>query len=244
METQEFKYTDSYKAAQTYELACNNDFVEKNIDCINVFKKLFGDIKEFKKNGYITDISKGFSWQTIIEEFFKGSVSDFYEFIEKIKYKNNLEIGSGPCGLLNSLYWIEKRNIIEPLIKEYKQKQIELYGETLFDNSINLYSQPAEIIIQELINNIDGVIICRNCLDHTQDWKIIVENISKYAALGSYLLLWTDLFHIGTDAGHFNITKDKKYFIEYVQNLGYEIINEWEMSQRQGVNIGFIAIKI
>ena len=183
----------------------------------------------------------------IIKEFFEDSMDKLIEFTNEMKTKNNLEVGCGPCGFLNVCYCLDNRNIIDPLINGYKQYQIRKYGESWFDETINLYSQPCEILVPGLVGKIDGFIFCRNCLDHTQDWKIVLNNISLYAAKDSYFYFWSDIFHTyGTDAGHFNITSNKDEFRHHIESLGYKLEYEWEIpeAERKCINIGFIAKKL
>lgn len=244
----DFIYTAEFLAAQSYELASNNNYTIDNYKFKTETTLLLNSIKEFKKSGEIIKFSDLSVWDFLKTEFFNDSIDEFEKFITKMKDKNNLEVGCGPCGLLNSLYWFENRTIIDPLIDGYKQYQLSLYGESWFNqDGLICYSKPAETTIESLVGKIDGFVICRNCIDHTQDWRLIMENIGKYSAIGSYFLFWSDLFHFnGTDSGHFNITNDKGYFREYVKTLGYEIESEWEMpeNERHCINIGFIAKKI
>lgn len=246
MET-EFKANEAFKKAQEYELRCNNHFAETDKDYQEGSKKLLEQIEKYKNTGEITPFEEWPLWTGIHHEFFKGSVEEFNYFIEKIKDKTSLEVGSGPCGLLNVLYQLKSRIFIEPLLDGYRKKQLSLLGKTWFSEDVICYSQPAEILIPELIGKIDGMIICRNCIDHTQDWKYIMNNISQYASPGCHFLFWADLYHLnGGDDGHFNVTDDKDYFRRYVKDIGFEIHSEWEMpeAERKCINLGFVAKKI
>ncbi len=96
----------------------------------------------------------------------------------------------------------------------------------------------------ELENQIDGVIVCRNTLDHGEYPYKVLDNIGKYAKRGCYLLLWTDLYHTGGhDAGHRNITNDRDAFRDYIVKLGFRIIRGFAKTGRDTINYGCTAIK-
>jgi hypothetical protein len=133
--------------------------------------------------------------------------------------------------------------VIEPLFEKVSKFQKDKFGFSLFDGFIG-FNSPAEVTINSLINHIDGVIYCRNCIDHSPLWPFILANISKYAAKGCYLMIWNDLDHSGSaDDGHYDITQEPNYFKNLIEALGFDVINEYTDSQRVGVNIGFLAIK-
>jgi len=243
---EKFDANDAFIKTQKYELICNNHFAENDKDYKEGSIKLLKQIEKFKSTGEITPFEEWHLWSSIHHEFFNGSAEEFKSFIEKIKDKSSLEVGSGPCGLLNVLYQLKSRVFVEPLLNSYREKQLSLLGKTWFSEDVSCYSQPAEILIPELVGKIDGMVICRNCIDHAQDWKSIMNNIGQYAASGSHFLFWADLYHLnGNDDGHFNVTDDKDYFRCYIKDLGFKIKSEWEMpeSERKCINLGFIAIK-
>ena len=230
----EFQYSDSFKKAQIYEIQSNNRWQENNS------KVLLEELNKYKKGKEISWTSEN-GW---LDEFFDSSKNEFLKFNDEIKSKNNLEIGPGPFGFLQCLYWLKNRITIDPLLNEYRDKQIEILGESWYsDKNQKFYSQPAEIYISELENSIDGFIVCRNCLDHCQDWKKVLENISKYSKIGSYFLLWTDLTHGSPDDGHFHITDNMDYFKNIIEDLGYEIIREKSLQSGE-LNFGCFAKKI
>jgi len=228
----EFEYSDSFQRAQKYEINANNKWQE------NHARMLLDNLKGYKEKKEISWTSEDI-W---LFEFFNSSKEEFLKFNDEVKSKKNLEIGPGPFGFLQCLYWLKKRITIDPLLDEYKNKQIQILGESWYEDvNQKFYSQPAEIYINELENSIDGFIVCRNCLDHCQDWKKVLENISKYSKIGSYLLLWTDLTH--SDEGHFHITDNIDYFKDIVKNFGYEIIREQSLESKD-LNYGCFAKKI
>ncbi len=168
---------------------------------------------------------KGILWGSSNDIWFKDNdaLADFMKYIAD---KKCLEIGSGPFGYLGPRDWINQRYIIDPLILFYRQSELELLGKTFFTDDIKLYNINAEEMVDELVEQIDGAIICQNTLDHCNDPKQILYNISKYAAIGCYFLLWTDIYHKQCDQGHRNITKDTDEMDEMLRNLGFELIGK------------------
>lgn len=231
----DFIYTEAYKNAQEYEERCNNSW--QNTYAPILLKHLNDCKQSGEKTWYSEEI-----W---LSEFFNSSKEEFLKFEQEISEKNNLEIGSGPFGFLQGLYWLKNRTTIEPLLEQYKAKQIECLGESwLLDESQKFYSKPSEILIPELIGKIDGFIVCRNCLDHTQDWRNVLENISKYASKGCYFMFWSDLYHVnGADSGHFNITDNVDEFKNILKGYGFDIIREYR-ANRGDIDFGCFAKKI
>lgn len=171
---------------------------------------------------------------------------DFDNFCKKVSDKKCLEIGSATEGILVLMPWVDERIIIDPLIKKYRESQLTLYGKTFLTDDIKLYDQKAESLIPEIVGKIDGCIVCRNTLDHSEEpWKIL-EKIGEYAADGCVLLLWTDLWHFEPlDAGHRNITKDVTLFENKIKEIGFDI--EYVLPEirdrRQTIHYGCVAIK-
>jgi hypothetical protein len=133
----------------------------------------------------------------------------------------------GPFGYLSPCYWIADRVIIDPLVDEYRRLQLEINNSTLFTSDIATYALPAEQQIDELVGAVTGVIVCRNALDHCEDPLAVLELISRYAAGGCYLLMWTDIWHLsGLDEGHRNITKSEAAMTGVLQGLGFTILRK------------------
>jgi len=181
-----------------------------------------------------------------IHDFFRD-IENYKKFLNNIQDKNCLEIGSGPVGFLGLMPWIEKRTIIDPLLEKYRDFQLSYFGKTFFTDDIKKYSQNAEVIIPQLENSVDGCIVVRNALDHSQNpWKIL-ENISKYACTGCWLLLWTDLWHLRDIGGeHRNIIKDKDVFEKKLINLGFKIKKVFSdvRNNNSTIEYGCIALKL
>ena len=203
-----------HREAQDYELRSSERFIRKNVD------DLYFQIVKAKAQGERWPVPL----EMVINEVFAGSRVEWGDFADYVKGKTCLEIGAGPCGALAVWWWIQRRIIVDPLVEEYKQISIDLFKRSWYTDDIELYAQPAERFIHELSSAIDGAIICRNALDHSEDPLLILENIATYAKSGCYLLLWTDLWHLkGHDEGHRNITKDRQAFEKKVTDLGFEI---------------------
>jgi hypothetical protein len=177
-----------------------------------------------------------------VKEFFDNNDKRSAFVAAYIKDKSCLEIGAGACGAFAKWKWINKRTVIEPLLHRTDEFLLSEYGYTWYDNDIVKYSQNAEEFIPELENMIDGLIVCRNVLDHTEDPYKILNNISKYAIHGCFLMLWNDLYHKeGPDEGHFNITEDKNDWKKTIESYGFRIITEYEQDRPITINYGCLA---
>jgi len=179
-------------------------------------------------------------------EFFAGKKKLWEEFAEYLNDKTCLEIGSGPAGSLAHWWWVKQRIIIDPLIEKYKELELKFFNKTWFTDEIKLYARCAEEFIPELSNSIDGVIVCRNALDHCEDPMLVLQNIAKYARPGCCLLLWTDIWHTqGHDDGHRDITKDKVGFEKTIVDLGFEIFSSFDTVRPDNITMeyGCRAIK-
>lgn len=147
------------------------------------------------------------------------------KFVKRVKTRKCLEVGSGPFGFLAPCYWIRDRVIVDPLIDDYRSFQVSNFGNTLFTDDIVTYSQPGEKLIDELVGNVDGFIVCRNAIDHCENPMAVLSNFSKYASKGCYLLLWTDIWHLsGIDEGHRNITRSVEELDTFMTSIGFSIV--------------------
>jgi hypothetical protein len=154
-----------------------------------------------------------------LASFFTADPSEFNEYI---KSRVALEIGCGSTPMLKECWDIKERIVIDPLAGDYDKIERELFGNSFFDG-LKIYSQPAEKEITELIHKIDGVIIFRNALDHSEDPLAIISRISSYAAPDCYLLFWSDIWHNHpNDDGHRNITRDGYALLATFRGLGWD----------------------
>jgi hypothetical protein len=223
----------TWEVSQQYEWKATQEFMQT---------KSFSDlIENYRSNKFNSLV--GYRDPSIVKEFFANSVDSYEQFLVNIVGKARLDIG--PCISTPLRQWGDSDNfVIEPLVEDVIALQKKLFGFSLFDG-MKCFNSPAEKTIDSLINRIDGVIYCRNCIDHSPDWPFILVNISKYAAKGCYLMLWNDLNHYGTaDDGHYDITTDSTYFKSLIESLGFKIINEYVDDQRSSLNYGCLAIKI
>lgn len=116
-----------------------------------------------------------------------------------------------------------------------------------FTDDIKCYSQEAEKYIQDLEHSITGFVFSRNTLDHCENPWLILENISRYAAPGCILLLWTDLWHLkDIDEKHGNIIRDKDIFEEKLISLGFKIDSVFSdvREDKSTIEYGCIATKL
>jgi hypothetical protein len=195
-----------HKKAQAYELSASKKWLKRN------FLVLYPEVMDKTKQ------------KSVISDEWFSNQSDWQTFIDWTEGKTGLEIGSGPMGTIVRWWWIKQRIIMDPLIAEYKKLQFDLFGKTCFSEDIELLAINAEDFKEDLESCVDGVIICRNTLDHCKNPMKILINISKYAKPGAYLLLWTDIYHIkGHDQGHTNITSDIEEFVRNIEDLGFNI---------------------
>lgn len=237
--TKENRTLFAHSVAQEYETSFSRSWLQNNF--YEKYEIIQRSIEMFMCSG-IMSIGRS---QTL-EEFFQGKESLWQEFIHQINDKNCLEIGSGPCGIANYWHFIRKWHVIDPLATEYKQMSMEMFGKTWWWHWIISYPQNAEKLITELVGRIDGVIVCRNALDHTDDPVQVLNNIARYAAPGCKLLLWTDLCHNhGHDEGHRNITRSRELFKTMITNRGF-LIDYDPPPFRDGetIEFGCVATKI
>ena len=158
-----------------------------------------------------------------------------------------MEIGSGPFGVyLSTMQHAKVRSLIEPLHKQYETllKQYNLHN--IFESIDNRFDVGADIYIPELKNSVDGIILCRNALDHTPNWSFVLSNISSYARSNCYLNIWTDIQHsLLQDEGHYNLTVNKDNFVRLVENLGFEIefVSVNKPLERSNLFVEILALK-
>lgn len=222
----------NHARAQKYEMGFANKMIRDH------FQRL--------QSKFETKIKNNEFYHNSDNQFFGKNDSLWNEFIAKTTGKTALEIGSGPFGFLCFATWPKERHIIDPLINSYREAHLKNFNTTLFTKDIKTHSISAETFVPELKGKIDGFIVCRNCIDHTEDpWKILY-NISQYAAVGSYLLFWADIWHIdGANEGHRNVTKDGQVIEAFLLGQGYKIISR---HHNQGghdntLDYGCLAIK-
>lgn len=205
------KFMFNHKSAQKYE------FNSARVAILNDFDTVYQKWEECKKYGGL--------WQDDSNQWFQGDSIAWNEFVEHVRNKKCLEIGSGPFGFLSFCYWIKDRVIIDPLIDEYKNFQKGCFDKTFFTDDIKTYSKNSELLIEDLVGKVDGAIICRNALDHCDNPFEVLDNVAKYATKGCYFLLWTDIWHLGPlDEGHRNITNSSEDLDRKMIELGFKIL--------------------
>jgi len=220
--------------AQKYELLHSEKWVDQN------YNLLYNELAKAKMSETL--------WpgpgNLYVKEFFDDSIYSWHMFAESVRGKTCLEIGSGPLPALCVWYWTGNKIIIDPLINDYKRLTTKKSRRSWFSDDMTLYPSCAEHYVSSFYGVADGVIVCRNALDHCENPSLILDNISKYAAFGCHLLLWTDLWHIaGHDEGHTNITKDKVQFEKDITTRGFNIIGRYEDTARKTINYGCRAVK-
>lgn len=227
-----FNSSFRHDRAQKYELKY----------ALNLIRTDFPEV--FKK--WESARSRGSLWQSADDQWFCGNDKLWNSFVNYVKDRKCLEIGSGPFGYLALFPEIRDRVIIEPLVDEFRKCQLETLGSTFFSEDIFTIAKPAEELVVEIESKIDGFIVCRNALDHCEDPLTVLYNISRYAASGCYLLLWTDIWHlVHPDEGHHNITKSGNVLDALLSGLGFDIIQEGQKIRDQAelIEYGRLARK-
>ena len=171
------------------------------------------------------------------------------KIITHVKDKNVLEIGCGPVfGYLPQFWAARKRIAIEPLLDEYAKLWNDICDINIVESGLitEPYSQGADMFIPELAGEIDGLIISQNSLDHTPNWPFVLSNISSYASVGSFLCLWTDVFHGNKpNDGHYNITPNYENLVRLVENMGFNILSASTNKplEKNNIYVQMIAVK-
>lgn len=176
-------------------------------------------------SSYQEAMASGSLWHGPDDQWFQGDTTLWEQFVEHVRGRLCLEIGSGPFGYLGPARWIERRAIIDPLVDFYRSEEVQVAGGTFFDESVKTYALVAEEPVPELRGAVEGCIVCRNVLDHTEDPLAVLGNISDYAAPGCYFLLWTDLWHLnGPNEGHRNITRSSPVMDALLDGSGFDVL--------------------
>lgn len=161
--------------------------------------------------------------RTIGMEFNRTRHLDYWrkiaDWIGVKDYGRTLDIGCGSRPPFKE--YAQDLTVIEPLAEKY----IEI-GEKEWWKGIKVYASPAEEYLD--IGKFDTV-ICWNCLDHTSDWRKVLENINRYAK--GKIIIAVD-FKKPT-LGHPGI--NKKQFIEWIKTK--KVIKSEPFSERDSALI-------
>jgi len=194
----------SWRKSQKYELAwwTNRDGLKAEIEKLN---RIFLSKEEHE-----------IIWPSISRQ-----AND--AIIQNIHNKNVLEIGCGPrYGYLPYFWYAKERIAIEPLLDEYSGFWND--NKDISEIINKKYALGADVFIPELLQKIDGAVICKNSLDHTPNWPFVLSNISHYAAKDSYLYLWTDIQHaVKPNEGHYNINTNPNSLYRFIESIGFQI---------------------
>jgi SAM-dependent methyltransferase len=90
-----------------------------------------------------------------------------------------LDIGCGPRPPFAG-------TVIEPLAKEYSRLVPPAWW-----SAVTPCPVPAETLVP-LFDRYFRMVLCWNCLDHTYDWRAILDNVVRYLAPGGRFALATD----------------------------------------------------
>ena len=223
-----------WNAAQEYELKHATKFMKKEF--------FSGLIEQFKRGELHS--STGWVSEIFLKEFFDNDKSAWEAFLASVQGKVCLDVGPSVFSPLATWDGVGEAIAIEPLGDKIVALQKELFGCSAFDG-MTLKAVGADVLLPELEGRVDGAIYCRNMLDHTPEWPVVLDNLGRYAAPGCRLLLWTDVDHRGKeDAGHFNICKDASLFKTLVERRGFSVLREFCDQGRAAVNWGCTAVKV
>jgi hypothetical protein len=215
-----------HRSAQAYEMLSARGTMGRD------FPRLYADWERARAAGAL--------WQSADDQWFLGNVALFTAFVEHIRERTNLEIGSGPFGYLAPCYWMKRRIVIDPLVDKYRAYQLRRFGKTFWTADIEIHAVPAEQIVEPLRGAVDGCIVSRNALDHMADPLAALEAIGAYAAPGCYLLLWCDIWHgDGGDVGHRNVTRSTRALDKMLDGLGFEILQNGASFARSDGDIDY-----
>lgn len=231
----------NHTAAQKYELNYHINWLKQNFD--KLYEETQAARSMFESHGEITiGEEKWLPW------FFKNSDTCWKTFVNKIKDKPCLEVGTGPCGVCCKWHFIKTWYAVDPLLTAYNQTMLEMFHKSWIPDSINMYSQSAEILIPELINKINGAIVCVNALDHVDEPLRVMDNLSEYAVPGCKLLLWADIYYpYGHDEGHRNLCKSPEIFRSWITDRNFSIDYETTPIREKGsrsIEFGCVATKL
>lgn len=119
------------------------------------------------------------------------------------------------CGSRPAFDWFSDSAVkyhLDPLLAEfYKIREVKRFWEGKPDDS--MLAMPAETPIKWLYDSCSFV-NCWNVLDHTYDWKKIMENIAAYAKSGSYVCIGTDFKSHGIGHPGIDDCDAFRFFIE------------------------------
>jgi hypothetical protein len=129
-----------------------------------------------------------------------------------------LDVG---CGSRPALDWFEgpaERHFLDPLLDQYRQiDAMRVHWQA--KPTATLISQPAERLAEHLAGRCDFV-NCWNVLDHTYDWRQILDNLRAYARTGALVCLGTDFQSHGD--GHPGID-DRAWFDRFIE-MHFEVV--------------------
>ena len=148
---------------------------------------------------------------------FLGLAPDQFGPDEKI-----LDIGCGSRSAFAAYFTSGEIWNLDPLAAQYLSIP-EVAKHWTPDLRERLIAAPAEQLQPELVGECSFV-NCWNCLDHSYNWREIIENIIVYASPGAVIALCTDTKEHG--AGHPGIDSVSdllRYFFEYMEIEKLEI---------------------
>ena len=173
---------------------------------------------DFAQSGEL-EFHKNNEWRKNDELFTKSNYSLFkgkFGFNEDDYIgKNVLDLG---CGSKLRAKFFKDSNIyaLEPLAEKF-MGEIEWCD---LKDAHKVYSYPAEMLIEELVDEMD-LVFSINVIDHCYDFEKIVTNLYKYTKKGGTCLLSFDL-HDKIDPMHPIILTDK-FSVNVFEKIGFKV---------------------
>lgn len=207
-----------FDAAQKYELQFQRGFITK------VFLDEFAAWKERMKQGI------EIYWEPFINP--EINAKELIDFKQYVKGKNCLDIGCGSTPYIKDAIGMSDKIVIDPLAQEYHSMELQLFNTSFFED-MTIIAVPCEQHVSGIF--IDGFIMCRNMLDHSEDPLQCLNVLSQYADEGCYLLEWSDIWHNnGGGPGHRCITKSPDAMQQVIEGFGWEFICSTPAQRHEG----------
>lgn len=154
-------------------------------------------LKEWTKyhSKWLLESQKGPNYRWDDQHFERQWSSIFGEFMafRRNQFNSDDALFDVGCGSRPALDWFEgpvRKYHLDPLLAEFVKIQ-EVRGFWQGKPEESMLAMPAETPI-EWLHDSCSFVNCWNVLDHTYDWKKILENIASYTKAGAFACIGTD----------------------------------------------------
>lgn len=153
---------------------------------------------------------------SLVNEFFGIDVA---ALMAHVSTRTVIEVGCGPNPMIHT-WSAHRRILVDPLLARYG----------LDFGGCEMLSERAEDALPRFASAIDGAVVCRNCIDHSDSPIEILDLALACAAPGAYLLFFSDLEHLrGCDEGHRNVGLTPDEVAARIQAAGFSILGPADM---------------